>query len=147
VLRRAPEKTPKGIGQDATLLGPDVAAEWHGPEAASARLMPGSDPMRLEDRRVGVVGRNPRAANLAFWVGNLTANLPARPGVPAGKGYFRATFVWERRQNTWVLVQGHVSQPIEDDNLASAVFGTALISPKPLAITCDDGSRPTTKSN
>ncbi|MGN6107496.1 MAG: nuclear transport factor 2 family protein [Kofleriaceae bacterium] len=51
----------------------------------------------------------------------------------------------------WVLVQGHVSQPIDDGpdpsgerrdvaDLATLIFGTALISPKPLEVTCDDGS-------
>jgi hypothetical protein len=51
----------------------------------------------------------------------------------------------------WVLVQGHVSQPIDDGpdasgerhdivDLTTLVFGTALVSPKPLEVTCDDGS-------
>lgn len=139
VLRRALDK--RVMGADAMLLGPDVAAEWHGADAVSARLLVGSTPMKLEDRRVGVLGRNPRAATVAYWAGNLTADLPARPGVAAGKGHFRATFVFEKRQNEWVIVLGHVSQPIDDDNLGFAVFGTALISPKPLMISCDDGSR------
>ncbi len=143
LLRRALDKSPKVIatGNDVMVLGPGISAEWHGSEVLNARLMPGTEPMRLEDRRVGVVARNPRAANLAYWVGNLTADLPARPGIPAGKGYFRATFVFEKRLNEWVIVQAHVSQPIDDEGLASAVFGTSLISPKPLAISCDDGSR------
>jgi hypothetical protein len=145
VLRRALDKSPNVLAGDVALFGPDVSAEWHGEEATGARLMAGSEPMKLEDRRVGVVGRNARTANLAYWVGNLTADLPARPGLPAGKGYFRASFVFEKQQNQWVIVQGHVSQPIDDDNLGFAVFGTALISPKPLAISCDDGSHPPAK--
>jgi hypothetical protein len=51
----------------------------------------------------------------------------------------------------WVLVQAHLSQPIDDGpdpsgerpdivDLTSLVFGTALVSPKPLEVTCDDGS-------
>jgi hypothetical protein len=51
----------------------------------------------------------------------------------------------------WVLVSGHVSQSIDDGpdpsgerheivDLATLVFGTALVSPKPLEVTCDDGS-------
>jgi hypothetical protein len=51
----------------------------------------------------------------------------------------------------WVLVQGHVSQAIDDGpdpsgerhdivDLTTLVFGTALVSPKPLEVTCDDGS-------
>ncbi len=141
LLRRALDKSPKVMASDSTLYGPDVASEWHGAETIGARLLVGSEPMKLEDRRVGVVGRNPRAANLAYWAGNLTVDLPARPGVAAGKGHFRATFVFEKRQNEWVIVQGHVSQPIDDDNLGFSVFGTALISPKPLMISCDERSR------
>jgi hypothetical protein len=40
-----------------------------------------------------------------------------------------------------VVVQGHLSQPIDDIDLAQLVYGTALISEKPLQITCDDGRR------
>jgi hypothetical protein len=51
----------------------------------------------------------------------------------------------------WVLVQGHVSQSIDDGpdpsgdrhdlvDLTSLVFGTALVKSKPLEVTCDDGS-------
>jgi hypothetical protein len=57
----------------------------------------------------------------------------------------------ERPECRWVLVQGHVSQPIDDGpapsgerhdivDLSTLVFGTALVSPKPLEVTCDDGS-------
>ncbi len=51
-----------------------------------------------------------------------------------------------------MLVQGHVSQPIDDGpdpsgerydivDLTTLVFGTALVRPKPLEVTCDDGGR------
>ncbi|HWU89055.1 MAG TPA: hypothetical protein VN253_17440, partial [Kofleriaceae bacterium] len=120
------------------------------------------------------------AATVAYWVGNFVATLPARPGIPAGKARMRGTFVFERRRLVkveieprrrprslagaegrscgeqatdchWVLVQGHVSQPIDDGpdpsgvrhdivDLATLVYGTALVSPKPLEVTCDDGS-------
>lgn len=146
LLRRALDKSSKTIAADTVLYGPDVAAEWHGADAVGIALMAGSTPMRLEDRLVGVVGRNPKTATIAYWAGNLTADLPARPGVPAGNGHFRATFVFEKRQGEWVVVQGQVSQPIDDDSLANAVFGTALISPKPLAISCDDRPRPPAKT-
>ena len=42
----------------------------------------------------------------------------------------------------WVLVQGHVSHAITDRDLATVVFGTALISEWPLQVACDDGSQP-----
>jgi hypothetical protein len=39
-----------------------------------------------------------------------------------------------------VIAQGHVSQPIDDDELAQRVFGTALLSVSPLQLTCDEAS-------
>jgi SnoaL-like domain len=140
VLRRGidPKSASISHGAEITLLGPDLAAEWHGAEVSGANLVAGVEPMKLED---GVVGRGTIGqATIAYWVGNITADLPARPGIPAGKGHFRGTFVFERRAGAWVLVQGHVSHAIEDAELASAIFGTALLSPKPLSISCDDGS-------
>lgn len=139
VLRRSIEKSPKSVslGADASLLGVDDAAEWHGPDVVQAKLLPGVEPMKLEDRRVGVIGSSIEKSSIAYWIGNVIADLPARPGVAAGAGQFRGTFVFERRNAAWVLVQGHLSHAIEDGDLASAVFGTALISTKPLAIACD----------
>jgi hypothetical protein len=129
-------------GPEVVLLGPDIASEWHGADAAGANLIAGAEPMKLEERRIGVVGRTSLGkATIAYWIGNLTADLPPRPGIPGGKGHFRGTFVFERRAAAWVLVQAHISHAIEDGELASAVFGTALLAPKPLAITCDDGSK------
>jgi len=144
VLRRMIDKAPRVVGPEGIMIGPDIAAEWHGPEMVQAKLVPGTEPMKLEDRRVGIVGRSIDKATVAYWIGNVTADVPARPGVPAGKAHLRATFVFERRDDSWSVVSGHVSQAIEDFELATAVFGTALISPKPLAISCDDGSRPAT---
>jgi hypothetical protein len=153
VLRRMIDKAPKVVAQgpEGSLLGPDLAAEWHGPDVVQAKLVPGTEPLKLEDRRVGIVGRGLSKATIAYWIGNVTADLPARPGVAAGKAHLRATFVFERRADadgdqTWVIVQGHVSHAIEDYDLATAVFGTALISPKPLTISCDDGSRTTSST-
>jgi hypothetical protein len=137
-----------------------------------ARVAAGN--LRAEDRRVGVVGRKLATSTIAYWVGNFVADLPARPGVAPGKVRLRGTFVFERRRQDkadakargpspktcqtdpdgckWLLVQGHVSQPIDDGpdpdpgkrgyaDLASLVFGTSLISPKPLELTCDDGGK------
>ena len=53
-------------------------------------------------------------------------------------------FVFEKRGGSWVVVQGHLSEPIYDNDLARAVFGTAQASDlqrEPLRITCDDGRR------
>ncbi len=178
VLSRSIAKVPGAVatGPDAVLLGPDIADEWHGPDVVLARVAAGN--LRAEDRRVGIVGRRLATATIAYWVGNFVADLPARPGVAAGKVRFRGTFVFEKRRMEtidptnkeanraaprtcsvdpagcrWTVVQGHVSQPIDDGpgpdpdqreyvDLASLVFGTALVSPKPLELTCDDGRRP-----
>jgi hypothetical protein len=136
------------------VLGPDLATEARGLDAIGEALVPG--PLRGEDRRVGTIGRSPAHATIAYWIGNVLADLPARPGVASGKVRMRGTFVFELRKIDegapgprcgsdgarcrWVLVQGHVSEPIDDDALALAVFGTALISAKPLQLTCDDGT-------
>lgn len=171
-------------GPEVMLLGPDVRDEWHGPDVLAANLLAG--PARtIEDRRIGFVGRSLETATIAYWVGNVVADLPARPGIAAGKVRLRTTFVFERRRFVthevspdderdpaakarreeerrrvearscaedatgckWVIVQGHVSSPIGDQDLATRVFGTALLSSKlesgePLQLTCDDGSRP-----
>jgi hypothetical protein len=150
---------------DALLLGPDVAAEWHGPATLDARLVELAKDGKLarEDRRIGTIGRTTGTASIAYWVGNLVADLPARPGLRAGKVRLRGTFVFEKRKITtntlgppdaqgkvkvvsttstdrWVLVQGHVSAPISDQDLATLVFGTSLVALDPLRVTCDDGS-------
>lgn len=140
-------------GPEAMLLGPDVTAEWHGVDVLHAQLAPGR--MTAEDRRIGTVGRSPGTSTVAYWIGNVIADLPARPGVAAGKARLRATLVFEKRRFVtvvpdrkpeptqrlegkscgvdakdckWVLVQAHVSQPIGDQDLATRVFGTALTS-------------------
>src|SRR5262249_40963953 len=150
---------------DALLLGPDVGAEWHGPATLDARLVELAKDGKLarEDRRIGTIGRTTGTATIAYWVGNLVADVPARPGPRAGKVRLRGTFVFEKRKITtntlgppdaqgkvkvtstvstdrWVLVQGHVSAPISDQDLATLVFGTSLVALDPLRVTCDDGS-------
>jgi hypothetical protein len=149
----------------ALVLGPDAGDEWHAAHVLEARLPAG----KLEDRRVGTVGRRSDKATVAYWIGNYIASIPARPGVPAGKARMRVTHVFEKRRLAtrdtkgtdarscaedpvtkkqpadcrWLLVQSHMSQPITDDELTKQVFGTALISPKPLELDCSDRPRPT----
>jgi hypothetical protein len=155
----------------ALVLGPDLADEWHGPHVLDARLPAGT----LEDRRVGLVGRHPETATVAYWIGSYSASIPARPGVPAGKVRMRVTHVFEKRwfaardaqpvegkscglddaqardparrgevaeHCRWMLVQSHMSQPISDDELTRLVFGTALISSRPLQLDCTGTARP-----
>lgn len=155
----------------AMVLGPDIADEWHGPRVLEARLPAGT----LEDRRVGLVGRNPRTATIASWVGTYIASLPAGPRSPAGKARMRVTHVFEKRwfesrdglpvegkscqlddrdvkdstararevaaHCRWMVVQSHLSQPITEPDLSQRVFGSALISSRPLQFDCSDGVR------
>lgn len=166
VMSQNPNRTRVlASGPEAMLLGPDIDAEWHGLDVLDAQITAGPA-KKLEDRRIGYVGRSLGKSTIAYWIGNVIAELPARPGVAAGKVRLRTTFVFERRRKVkagdrsklagkscgedstdcaWVLVQGHVSQPIGDQDLANRVFGTALMSPnlesgEPLRVTCDDGS-------
>jgi hypothetical protein len=163
------QRDPSVVAQDplALVLGPDAGDVWQGAHVLEARLPAG----KLEDRRVGLVGRSPAEATVAYWVGNYIADIPARPGMAAGKVRMRVTHVFEKRHALargpvvseadscapstdprtkdknadcrWVVVQSHMSQPITDDELTRLVFGTALISSKPLALDCSDGSRAT----
>lgn len=130
------------------LLGPDPDSEWDGASSSvdKIRLLDGK--VVIEgDRRIGTIGIGAYdKATIAYWVGNLTADLAHHPGSPTSKVRLRGTFVFEKRKDHWVVVQGHISQPIDDIDLASTVFGTALIAEKPLQITCDDGSRSTAQS-
>jgi hypothetical protein len=124
------------------LLGPDPNSEWSGGQIEAIRLVDGK--VTLDERRVGLLmlGR-PEKATIAYWVGNLVADLRHHPGTPASKVLLRGTFIFEKRADKWVIAQGHISQPIDDIDLASVVYGTALIREKPLQVTCEDGSRST----
>lgn len=129
------------------LLGPDPDGEWSGGDAETIRLVDGK--ITLDRPRVGTIGR-PDKSTIAYWVGNMVADLNHHPGTPASKVLLRGSFVFEKREGKWVIVQGHISQPIDDFDLANLVYGTALIpdtllqrgDKKPeLQITCDDGRR------
>jgi hypothetical protein len=151
-LLRTP-RDPQALAQDATslVLGPGAADEWAARQVLGARVPAGE----LEQHRVAAVGRRGQEPTIAYWVGNYLADVPGRGAVG-----MRATFVFEKRPAPsrdskkletrvcrtdpascrWTLVQSQLSQPISDDQLTSAVFGTALLSPKPLMLDCSDGS-------
>ncbi len=123
------------------LLGPSPDAEWSGARLDDIDLVDGK--VTLDERRVGVISTGrPDKATIAYWVGNVIADLRQHPGTPASKVLLRGTFIFEKRDDKWLIVQGHVSQPIDDIDLATYVFGTALLSEKPLQTTCEDGRRP-----
>lgn len=130
------------------LLAPDPDGEWHGDQqTAHLQLVDGT--LRAEDRRIGTVGPSVASSTIAYWVGNFVADLAVRPGVEAGtKVRLRGTFVFEKRNGRWLIAQGHLSEPIDDLDLASDVFGSSLemseqdfLRKRPLVVSCDDGRR------
>ncbi|TMQ24351.1 MAG: hypothetical protein E6J90_08310 [Deltaproteobacteria bacterium] len=140
-------------GAGALVLGPDIADEWHGRRVLEARLPPGT----LEDRRVGLIGRNAVTATIAYWVGKSHVFERRWFDVPGGPVNERKSCHFtdeELRKDPekvkkdiaehcrWLLVQSHMSQSITDEDLTRLVFGTALISPKPLQLDCTEGIRP-----
>jgi hypothetical protein len=156
-MRRAEEDPTQPA--PTLLLAPDPEGEWHGELPRDAQI---DDPIAIgqavaraelaagalhpDDRRIGTVGPSVNQSTIAYWVGNFVAELPARLGAPAGKVRLRGTFVFEKRKGKWLVVQGHVSQPVDDFSLARTVFGTALamseedfLRKKPLAVTCEAG--------
>ena len=139
VVATAPLSDDPSVPAPSVLLGPAAEAEWHGDQSLDKiQLVDGK--VKLEDRRIGVITSRDgsvKNATVAYWVGNLTADLRD----PPGRVRLRGTFVFEKRKDKWVVVQGHISEPIDDYDLALRIWGTALIAEKPLQITCDDGRR------
>ncbi len=113
---------------DAVALGPRWQDEYRGEMVGTTPLTS----MRLltEERRVGVVGRDSTAATVAYWVGTLIGQTPT------GKVRLRGTFVLERRDDVWMVVQSHISAPVDDEELAQRIFGTALEGLNPLRVAC-----------
>jgi hypothetical protein len=119
------------------MLAPDPDGEWHGDEDVGRLVAIVDGTLRAEDRRIGTIGPSVSKATVAYWVGNFVADLAARPGIPAGKVRLRGTFIFEKRGDKWFVVQGHLSEPIDDIDLAQIVFGTSLLSEKPLQLSCE----------
>lgn len=113
---------------EAVLIGPTWGQEWHGADITGQALAAG--PLAVEDARAGVIGRDEARASVAYWVGNLRSTQ--RP-----QARLRATFVLERRAGQWVVVQGHVSAPIDDDHLAAMTLGSAKEQLNPLRAKCE----------
>jgi hypothetical protein len=109
----------------------------------ASRPQPPGGPILPEDRRAGWVGGV--GGTIAYWIGNFTTNLPPGDGLVGGKVRLRGTFVFEKRcsepspgcrPDTWVVVQGHLSEPIDDQELAERVFGSAVQATQPLSFHC-----------
>lgn len=127
------------------LLAPDPDSEWHGDDDLTRLQLVDGRLVKIQDRRVGVIGLSVAKATVAYEVANLVVDLHTHPGSPASQVLLRGTFVFEKRDDKWLMVQGHVSQAIQDYALANRVFGTALESVnlesgEALRVTCDDGS-------
>jgi hypothetical protein len=140
-------------GPEATLIGPQWAQEWHGADLLGQRIVDGT--LTTEEGRAGVVGRTVDDATVAYWVGTLIATAAS-----GARTRLRATFVFEKRATpaaevapatpaklatppsrappTWVVVQGHVSLPVDDETLARGAVGSALVGLNPLSVQCGD---------
>jgi SnoaL-like domain len=118
-------------GPESILIGPGWSQEWRGPDLVGKQLVPGT--LTVEQARIGTVGQSIAEATVAFWVGNLLATSAA-----GARTRLRGSYVLERREDKWVVVQGHVSLPVDDSALASNAIGSALVSLNPLAAKCDD---------
>lgn len=122
------------------LLGPNFDGEWRGDQDVS-RLDLGIRSVQPEDRRVGYVGTN---KTVAYWIGNFLADRPMRSGAMA-RVRLRGTFVFEKRcsqpasgcrPDEWIITQGHLSEAIDDSDLARTIFGSTLRSLSPLRFDC-----------
>ena len=119
----------------SVLVGPAWQQEWHGAELVGKELVAGS--LTVEARRIGAIGRAGAIPSIAFWVGNLVATSPT-----GARTRLRGSFVLERRAKQWVVVQGHVSLPVDDETFAQNVIGSALVSLNPMVATCSETLNP-----
>ena len=117
---------------NSTAIGPRAISESHGDAMHLDVLIPGG--ARVEARRIGLVGRAPERATVAYWVGTLITL--GGDGSPAGLR-LRATAILQKHGPQWIVEQVHVSLPTEDNELADRVFGSSLQSLNPLSISCD----------
>ncbi|MEO7732607.1 MAG: hypothetical protein ABIY55_16685 [Kofleriaceae bacterium] len=124
------------------LWGPSFSRGWDGSRGLT-RVDLGVTSFQPEDRRVGLLGTH---GTIAYWIGNFL--VEPRPAVGSGAGgklRVRGTFIFEKRCTTpaagcepdrWIVVQGHISEPVSDEELASRAFGSRLQSWAPLRFDC-----------
>ncbi|MCX5745566.1 MAG: hypothetical protein NT062_24075 [Proteobacteria bacterium] len=89
------------VADDATMIGPVVNDSWEGPSAVASIPALISD-----DRRVGLVGRDPASSTIAYWVGNFTMQVPG-----GGRVRVRGTFVFEHRKRAPTTVALDAPEP------------------------------------
>jgi hypothetical protein len=116
---------------DALVLWPDPAHELRGSAVVTGPGLADSfdaSSVTIEGYRIGLAGGGGQGASIGWWAGTL--RLTARR-VDEGQAEsivqvrLRATVIVERTDDLWRVVQAHVSAPISNADLASAVFGAA----------------------
>jgi hypothetical protein len=117
------------------ILGPGLENEWDSAQDTT-RLDLGVRSVRPEEGRVGLIGT--RGA-VGYWIGNFIATRRST------SVRLRGTFIFEKRCSTktpkcqpdkWFIVQGHLSEAIDDHTLATHMFGSAVRSVSPLRFDC-----------
>ena len=111
------------------LVGPRFDSEWHADMDVTRIALSAT---QTSGGRAALLGKT-----VAYWVGTLVARRPVAPPT-----VLRGTFVLEKRCPAaacrWLVVQGHVSRAIDDDELARRVFGSIVASTSPLRFACDE---------
>jgi hypothetical protein len=159
------------LGPDVTTTSDNVAAEWHGPRVLEAQLPAGTledrrvgvvgrfaptatiaywagDYIASLPARPGVAAGKARMRVTHVFEKRWfeSRNRPPIEGKNCHleeKDYrdhnSKATEVAAHCR--WVVVQSHMSQPITERELTQKIFGSALISSRPLQFDCSDGAQ------
>jgi hypothetical protein len=117
--------------RDALALWPDPEQELRGSAVVSAASLARSFDARsvtLETWRVGMSpdpGGSVNPGSVAWVAGTLRVEIerPLDDTVEIVLMRLRATFVLERRDGEWLIVQSHVSAPADDEALVGTVRG------------------------
>ncbi|HEX7840475.1 MAG TPA: hypothetical protein VF469_23510 [Kofleriaceae bacterium] len=157
------------LGPDVTVTGETIAAEWHGQRVLEARLPAGTledrrvgvvgrfaptatiaywagDYIASLPARPGVAAGKARM-RVTHVFEKRWFESPGRPPTEGKNCHLEEKDFRERNSKAvevaahcrWVVVQSHMSQPITERELTQKVFGSALISSRPLQFDCSDG--------
>ena len=114
---------------DAVVTGPSLTDAFDATKVAAESARIGLGPS-------GGVGQG----KLAWWAGTLEVTARQESGdgavheVPVR---VRATFVLQYQTDRWMIVQSHVSAPIDDARLAREIAGDATMVGGHLVVPCD----------